>query len=107
MRQAARPMASRTRVLALVMAASALAAVAIGAYDPPEMMRMTHTTPEESLDIFADVRARTFVAMHWGTFDLAEEPLDEPPRRLRKVAKERGIPDERVWVLKHGETRAW
>jgi N-acyl-phosphatidylethanolamine-hydrolysing phospholipase D len=84
-----------------------LAAVAIGAYEPPEMMRMTHTTPEESLDIFADVRAHSFVAMHWGTFDLAEEPLDEPPRRLRKVAKERGIPEDRVWVLKHGETRAW
>lgn len=84
-----------------------LAAVAIGGYEPPEMMRMTHTTPEESLDIFADVRARTFVAMHWGTFDLSEEPLDEPPRRLRAVARERGIPDDRVWVLKHGETRVW
>jgi N-acyl-phosphatidylethanolamine-hydrolysing phospholipase D len=84
-----------------------VAAVAIGAYDPPQMMRMTHTTPEESLDIFADVRARTFVAMHWGTFDLAEEPLDEPPRRLRQAAKARGIPDDRVWILKHGETRDW
>lgn len=84
-----------------------VAAVAIGAYDPPEMMRMTHTTPEESLDIFADVRARTFVAMHWGTFDLAEEPLDEPPRRLREAAKARGIPDDHVWILHHGETRPW
>jgi L-ascorbate metabolism protein UlaG (beta-lactamase superfamily) len=84
-----------------------VAAVAIGAYDPPEMMRMTHTTPEESLDIFADVRARTFVAMHWGTFDLAEEPLAEPPQRLRAVARQRGIPDDRVWILQHGETRAW
>lgn len=84
-----------------------VAAVAIGAYDPPEMMRMTHTTPEESLDIFADVRARTFVAMHWGTFDLAEEPLEEPPQRLRQAAQARGIPDDRVWILKHGETRDW
>ncbi|MEX2145966.1 MAG: MBL fold metallo-hydrolase [Candidatus Rokuibacteriota bacterium] len=84
-----------------------LAAIAIGGYEPPEMMRMTHTTPEESLDIFTDVRARTFVAMHWGTFDIAEEPLDEPPRRLREVARARGIPDDRVWVLQHGETRDW
>jgi L-ascorbate metabolism protein UlaG (beta-lactamase superfamily) len=84
-----------------------LAAVAIGAYDPPQMMRMTHTTPEESLDIFAAVRARTFVAMHWGTFDLADEPLDEPPRRLRAAAHQRGIPPDRVWILEHGETRPW
>jgi hypothetical protein len=45
--------------------------------------------------------------MHWGTFDLAEEPLDEPPRRMQAEAKRRGIPDERVWVLAMGETRRW
>jgi N-acyl-phosphatidylethanolamine-hydrolysing phospholipase D len=84
-----------------------VAALAIGAYDPPRMMRMTHTTPEEALDIFADVRARTFVAMHWGTFDLSEEPLDEPPRRLQAEARKRHLADDRVWILKHGETRGW
>jgi N-acyl-phosphatidylethanolamine-hydrolysing phospholipase D len=84
-----------------------LAAVAIGAYDPPAIMRLTHTTPEEALQVFADVRAQRFVAMHWGTFDLSEEPLDEPPRRLEAEARRRGLSAERVWLLKHGETRAW
>jgi N-acyl-phosphatidylethanolamine-hydrolysing phospholipase D len=84
-----------------------LALVAISAYEPREIMRMTHTTPEEALRIFTDVRARTFVAMHWGTFDLADEPLDEPPRRLRAAARAMNLPDERVWVLAHGETRAF
>jgi L-ascorbate metabolism protein UlaG (beta-lactamase superfamily) len=70
-------------------------------------MRFTHTTPEESLRIFADLRGRRFVAMHWGTFDLADEPLDEPPGRLRAEARRLGLAPDRVWVLQHGETRGW
>jgi L-ascorbate metabolism protein UlaG (beta-lactamase superfamily) len=84
-----------------------LALVAIGAYEPPVIMRMTHTTPEEALALFTAVRARTFVAMHWGTFDLSDEPLDEPPRRLRAAVDRLGIEAERVWIFRHGETRAW
>ena len=82
-------------------------AVSIGAYTPATIMRVSHTTPEESLQIFEDVRGRRFVAMHWGTFDLAEEPLDEPPQRLLADARRRGLEPDRVWVLKHGETRGW
>jgi N-acyl-phosphatidylethanolamine-hydrolysing phospholipase D len=84
-----------------------LAAVSIAAYDPPEMMRLTHTTPEQALQIFADVRARRFMAMHWGTFDLGQEPIDEPPRRLLAAARSRGLAEDRVWIFKHGETRPW
>ena len=84
-----------------------LALVSIAAYEPPSVMAHTHTTPEEALQVFADVRARTFVAMHWGTFDLAEEPIDEPPRRLLAAARAEGLPDARIWVLAHGETRPW
>ena len=84
-----------------------LALVSIAAYQPASVMAHTHTTPEQALRIFTDVRARTFVAMHWGTFDLAEEPIDEPPRRLVAAARAQGLPDSRVWVLAHGETRGW
>ena len=84
-----------------------LAMVSISAYEPRAIMGMTHTTPEEALRVFTDVRARTFVAMHWGTFDLADEPLDEPPRRLRAAARAMDLPDERVWILAHGETRGF
>jgi L-ascorbate metabolism protein UlaG (beta-lactamase superfamily) len=84
-----------------------LALVSIAAYEPSSIMAHTHTTPEDSLRILGDVRARTFVAMHWGTFDLAEEPIDEPPRRLLAAARAQGLPDSRVWVLAHGETRPW
>jgi N-acyl-phosphatidylethanolamine-hydrolysing phospholipase D len=84
-----------------------LAAVAIGAYAPPWMMRMTHTTPEEALGLSVDLRARRLVAMHWGTFVLSDEPIDEPPRRLRAEARRLGLDADRVWILAHGETRSW
>ena len=84
-----------------------LAAISIGAYAPAVMMRLTHTTPEESLRIFGDVGARRFVAIHWGTFDLADEPLTEPPARLRVEARRLGLDPDRIWILEHGETRRW
>jgi L-ascorbate metabolism protein UlaG (beta-lactamase superfamily) len=84
-----------------------LAAVAISAYEPPEMMALTHTTPEEALRLADTVGARGFVAMHWGTFDLGEEPLDEPPRRLAAAAARQGRRPESVWILALGETRPW
>jgi L-ascorbate metabolism protein UlaG (beta-lactamase superfamily) len=71
------------------------------------MMRQTHTTPEEALEITRDVRAHRLVAMHWGTFDLTDEPIDEPPRRAREAAARGGLAEDRLWVLAHGETRPW
>ena len=84
-----------------------LAAISIGAYLPREIMRLSHTTPEETLQLFADVRARRLVPIHWGTFDLADEPIGEPPKRLEAEARRLGLDADRVWVLKHGETRKW
>lgn len=84
-----------------------LVAVPIGAYAPRAMMRMSHTTPEEALDVLADVRGDRLLPIHWGTFDLADEPPDEPPRRLLAAARARGLAPDRLWVFRHGETRAW
>ena len=84
-----------------------LAAIAIGAYLPPEIMKPVHTAPEEAVDAFIDLNARVLLGMHWGTFDLAEEPLDEPPARMLAETRRRGIPEERAWILKIGETRRW
>ena len=84
-----------------------LAAIPIGAYMPPSIMRLTHTTPEEALRLFDDVRGERFVAIHWGTFDLTEEPLEEPPARLAAEVQRRGLDPTRIWILRHGETRRW
>jgi N-acyl-phosphatidylethanolamine-hydrolysing phospholipase D len=84
-----------------------LAAVPIGAYEPRAMMRAVHVTPEEAVQGALNVRATHAVGMHFGTFDLADEPLDEPPRRFRAEAERLGLGADRVWVLDIGETRAW
>jgi N-acyl-phosphatidylethanolamine-hydrolysing phospholipase D len=84
-----------------------VAAVAIGAYEPPEIMKSVHVTPEEAVQTFVDVNARLLIGIHWGTFDLAEEPLGDPPERMLAEVRRRGIDPERAWILKIGETRRW
>ena len=84
-----------------------LAALPIGAYVPAKIMRRVHTTPEEAVQAFVDLNARTMMAMHWGTFDLADEPLGEPPVRMIAEIERRRIEPSRAWILQIGETRAW
>ncbi|HEY5145732.1 MAG TPA: MBL fold metallo-hydrolase, partial [Polyangiaceae bacterium] len=76
----------------------------IGAYDPAWFMSKQHMNPEEAVQAFVDLGARKFVAMHWGTFKLTDEPLDEPPRRLDAEWKRRGLDANARFVLPVGGT---
>jgi N-acyl-phosphatidylethanolamine-hydrolysing phospholipase D len=67
-------------------------------------MRHHHISPEEAVQIHLDVRSRTSVAIHWGTFILTDEPLDEPRLRLERALEEKGLPGEGFLVLAHGQT---
>jgi L-ascorbate metabolism protein UlaG (beta-lactamase superfamily) len=60
--------------------------------------------PREALDAFRDLEALRIVAMHWGTFKLTDEPLDEPPRLFRDGATARGIDEQVARVAAVGET---
>ena len=82
-----------------------LAAVPIGAYEPHAMMAETHMNPEEAVQAALDVRAESAVAIHFGTFDLSDEPLAEPPLRFKAAAKETRLGSDNSWVLDIGETR--
>jgi N-acyl-phosphatidylethanolamine-hydrolysing phospholipase D len=80
--------------------------VPIGAYEPRWFMRPVHMNPEEAVQAFVDVGSRAaFVPMHWGTFKLTDEPLDEPPRRVRAAWAAAGLPPDDLWLLAPGETR--
>jgi len=82
-----------------------LAAMPIGAYEPVAMMRESHLDPEEAVTAGIDVGATRLLGIHFGTFDLADEPLDEPPRRMREAGRQQGLSDEQVWIMDVGETR--
>jgi len=84
-----------------------LAALPIGAYDPPAMMRAVHLDPEEALQAGLDVGADRMLGIHYGTFDLTDEPLDEAPRRFHAEAARRGLAADRFWTPPLGETLRW
>lgn len=84
-----------------------IAALPIGAYAPDAMMRFVHMTPEEAVQAAEDLGAKSIVPMHWGTFELTDEPLSEPPRRFLAEVHRRGMSRKQAWVLDVGETRLW
>ncbi len=79
-----------------------IALLPIGAYQP-ESFRRVHTSPEDAVQAFVDLKADRMIPMHYGTFKLSHEPMDEPVQRLRTDAERRGIGDK-VTVLEEGIT---
>ena len=82
-----------------------LGLVPIGAYEPRLLMKGVHTTPEEAVAIGKNLAIKRLVAKHWGTIQLTDEPMFEPPGRFRAAALKEGYRDENIWVMKIGETR--
>jgi N-acyl-phosphatidylethanolamine-hydrolysing phospholipase D len=100
----------------------------IGAYDPQWFMRPVHVTPEDAVAAYGELAngqlgnalgtnrlpagntsvpsvPPLMVGMHWGTFKLTDEPMDEPPGRTRRAWDAAGYPPDRLWVPRHGESR--
>ena len=80
-----------------------LALLPIGAYNPPSF-RNVHASPADATRAFLDLNSRWMVPMHYGTFRLSHEPMEEPLQLLEKEAKAAGIAD-RVVVMQEGLTR--
>ena len=64
--------------------------IPIGAYAPRWFMAASHVDPDEALQIAEDVGAGRAFAMHWGTFILTDEPIEEPQLRLREALNDAG-----------------
>ncbi len=80
-----------------------LALLPIGAYHPAPY-RNVHTSPEDATQAFLDLGARWMVPMHYGTFKLSHEPVEEPVQRLKAEARRLGI-EKKVFVLEEGVTK--
>src|SRR3989454_352945 len=80
-----------------------LALLPIGAYNPPSF-RNVHTSPADATRAFVDLNARWMVPMHYGTFRLSHEPMEEPLQLLDHAARQAGVQD-RVLVLTEGVTK--
>jgi len=78
-----------------------IALLPIGAYDAPTK-RDVHMNPEQAIQAFLELGAKTMIPMHFGTFRLSYEPLDEPPVRLMEKALQMDLLD-RVRLLNEGE----
>jgi L-ascorbate metabolism protein UlaG (beta-lactamase superfamily) len=76
----------------------------IGAYDPAWFMSKQHLNPEQATRAFVDLEATRFIAMHWGTFKLTDEPLHEPPDRLAAEWQRLGLDIQRCHVPAIGES---
>lgn len=79
-----------------------LALLPIGAYFP-DSYRAVHTSPEEAVRGFGELGAEQMIPMHYGTFRLGREPMDEPAQRLVAEARRLGVADN-VQVLEEGQT---
>ncbi len=82
-----------------------LAVLPIGAYAPRWFMAPQHVDVDEALQIHRDLGCQRSLGVHWGTFALASEPLDEPPVLLAERRGAHGVADEAFFVQAIGETR--
>ena len=82
-----------------------IALIPIGAYEPRWFMQSQHVNVEEALKIHADLGAKRSLGVHWGTFELTDESLDEPPRQLERQRTALGLPADEFFTLAIGETR--
>lgn len=79
-----------------------LSAIAIGAYQPRWFMKAQHIDPAEAVQIHKDVGSRQSLGVHWGTFELTDEPLDQPIGDLQKAKAAAGLADDDFVLLPQG-----
>jgi L-ascorbate metabolism protein UlaG (beta-lactamase superfamily) len=83
----------------------------VGAYEPRWFMGGVHMNPDDALQAYRELYAAhpgtpptPLLPIHWGTFRLTDEPVDEPPERTRALWGEAGLPGAALWLGAHGTT---
>lgn len=81
-----------------------LAMIPIGAYEPRWFMKTQHVNPLDAVEIFKDINAKSAFGIHWNTFVLTAEAVDEPPKALERALQMNGLDAELFQAMDIGET---
>jgi L-ascorbate metabolism protein UlaG (beta-lactamase superfamily) len=81
-----------------------LALLPIGAYEPRWFMQSVHMNPAEAVQAHLDLEAAQSIGMHFGTFQLTTEGIDEPLRALEEARLARNISQSRFKALRFGQS---
>jgi L-ascorbate metabolism protein UlaG (beta-lactamase superfamily) len=81
-----------------------VALLPIGAYEPRWFMQPIHMNPEDAVRAHLDLRPRVSIGMHFGTFRLTDEGIDDPLRALERARASAGVDPEAFRTLDFGET---
>lgn len=82
-----------------------MALIAVGSYEPRWFMKEQHVNPAEAVQIHKDLKAKRSVGVHWGTFNLTDESLDQPPEDLTKARQAANISEDEFLLMAIGQTR--
>lgn len=84
-----------------------LSLVPIGAYEPRWFMKPVHLNPGEAVQAHLDLQSERSIGIHFGTFKLAKDKIDQPVQDLEKALKIKKISKEKFQILSFGETREY
>ena len=82
-----------------------LSLIPIGAYAPRWFMKDHHCNVEEAIQIHQDLQSKHSVAMHWGTFQLTDEPMGEPTELLQSLSIKKNLSKKEFIAMQHGESK--
>jgi L-ascorbate metabolism protein UlaG (beta-lactamase superfamily) len=84
-----------------------VALLGIGSYEPRWFMQPVHMNPAEAVRAHGDLGAKQSIGMHFGTFQLTTEAIDQPLVDLKTALSQSGISDQEFVTLQEGETRIY
>jgi L-ascorbate metabolism protein UlaG (beta-lactamase superfamily) len=84
-----------------------VALLPIGAYEPRDFMKNYHTNPQEAVEAMQILNAKHALGMHFGTFQLSDEAIQQPLLDLAESLKHANISESRFQTLEVGETKSY
>jgi L-ascorbate metabolism protein UlaG (beta-lactamase superfamily) len=92
------------REIALRVGPIDFALLPIGAYEPRWFMQAVHMNPAEAVQAHIDLGSPESIGMHYGTFQLTTEGIDEPLLELQRACREKNVLPTRFRTLNFGDS---